>query len=512
MRSKKEKSPRSGKYLKLLCRFYEPLILLEALGPTRGTHTSALLNAPNAQCERRRLLDNLSYLCDYDKGGDTTSAIGLEENDRCFVFWVASNADTASNKIVGFLNSSLEEIHSVNHEEDNIDDFENNFIRKCIKFAESRVKKEIRLLSRAVEIGKKRFGNSKLVEDSKLITWLSQFTSSSHRSGVDICIHAYNQRKAPEMNWLKKKTETNKEDENLTKIRHYFGRLVHHVRASKEVIEDAIALSNLLDVYEVRKVGLVPSNQRPQADSLKELHSILGRMLHGTDPNVVQYRESLTDLDQKFNITQRVRQSYGNKNFKPRVHAEIQVLEHFWESKYKFAGNDRYIGCSKPACYCCHLYFQFHISRPVIPPSHLKIYLNWGVRDLPEGDMDPGYIAQRDLLNKMVVTIRQDALDQIEKKAGPSRWHPDSLTGITESVVVLKSSTTRHPRGSSFERNMSILDIESIPFEATPSMESQSPPSEELSDSSSEDFMSPTSELGDSDPGSDSDSDGGAAC
>jgi hypothetical protein len=33
-----------------------------------------------------------------------------------------------------------------------------------------------------------------------------------------------------------------------------------------------------------------------------------------------------------------------------RVHAEIVVLEHFYQKQLDFAGDDRFIACSKPAC------------------------------------------------------------------------------------------------------------------------------------------------------------------
>jgi hypothetical protein len=41
-------------------------------------------------------------MCDYDKGGDTVTAIGLELTPQRFIFWVASNS-CLKGKIVSFL-------------------------------------------------------------------------------------------------------------------------------------------------------------------------------------------------------------------------------------------------------------------------------------------------------------------------------------------------------------------------------------------------------------------------
>jgi hypothetical protein len=63
--------------------------------------------------------------------------------------------------------------------------------------------------------------------------------------------------------------------------------------------------------------------------------------------------------------------------FNTLVHAELLLLDHFWRNDYQFWGRDRYIGCSKPACYSCYRYISNHPGNFVDPPSHHKIYKNW---------------------------------------------------------------------------------------------------------------------------------------
>ncbi|OTB05097.1 hypothetical protein M426DRAFT_261136 [Hypoxylon sp. CI-4A] len=514
---------RKDKYSKLLCRFYEPLILLRVLGQTRGKHTSSPQHTSDIQSKRRRLLKNLAYICDYEKGGETTSAIGLEESEERFVFWVASNADRSRSKIEGFLKTSLKDIkHMLILSEEKRGPYEQKFIRSCITFAKSRITKEMTLFSTAVNRSKRYLDSTtSAATDLQIAEWLRKFTKGSNRPLEDICIQAYEERRGPEMRWLESHTSNmdtgpDASASDLSKVRHYLGRLAAHVRAAKEVIEHSLALDHLFDEYEVRIVQAIPSNIRPEADDHTTLDSILVRMLPKDDARLGEYSESLTSLDRKFQISKRMGEIYEDKNFKPCVHAEIQVLEHFCRHKLHFAQSDSYIGCSKDACYCCHLYFQHHWSRPVAPESHQKIYHKWGVPLLPGGAQDPGWVPQRDMLNRMVETIRKEALDQMTRQAHPQKWHADSETGITVSTMAMPPSATAGRLA--FEREMEELNIDttSLPEEAH-GPESYLSPIEELRESPVEELVSDhgyqgedISEFGFSSD-TDSDSGGGAA-
>jgi hypothetical protein len=73
-----------------LSRFYKPLVLLYTLERTRGERTCPTM----PPCEdlahlpltdlRRMFLDALAYMCDYDEGGESVTALGLEFTpERC---------------------------------------------------------------------------------------------------------------------------------------------------------------------------------------------------------------------------------------------------------------------------------------------------------------------------------------------------------------------------------------------------------------------------------------------
>jgi hypothetical protein len=146
------------------------------------------------------------------------------------------------------------------------------------------------------------------------------------------------------------------------------------------------------------------------------------------------YQQALAEMDSRHDVFRRFLENYTKPDLNSCVHAEIQVLEYFYAHDLRFPDDDPYIACSKPACFCCHLYFRNHPGHFIEPETHNKIYLNWRPPDLStlDGIADPNH--QRGILNGVIRDIRKGALRQIHTKSAPQAWHPDSLTGVTHSV------------------------------------------------------------------------------
>lgn len=145
--------PRLDRRIRQLSRFYEPLVLLYTLGSTRGEHTCAVLsNQENVSHMplkelRRKFLSDLAYMCDFDKGGDTVTAIGLESTPQRYIFWVASNS-CPQKKIVPFLNSLLTKLRDMTASPTLFTPEEvNDIAEHCINFAAPRIKKYQSLLN-----------------------------------------------------------------------------------------------------------------------------------------------------------------------------------------------------------------------------------------------------------------------------------------------------------------------------------------------------------------------------
>ncbi|QLI66633.1 uncharacterized protein G6M90_00g030420 [Metarhizium brunneum] len=219
--------------------------------------------------------------------------------------------------------------------------------------------------------------------------------------------------------------------------RHYIGRLGYRITAHKQLIQDACSLGYLLGTFNVRLVSPVRSVSQPQPDSHTSLNGILSRMLKKGDPERSEIERSLHNINRQSDIFRGFMEEFSN--CKPTVHAEIQVLEHFFNNKLSFVANDKYIACSKAACFCCKLYFQHHPARMVIPESHEKVWTSWGPpavtffrKQNDESDR------QRDILNKIIESLRTDAIYQILKCSQPPVWHPDSQTAMSDIITSCK--------------------------------------------------------------------------
>ena len=142
--------PRLDPRQRLLNRFYEPLFLLNALGQTRGNHTTPPFEPDAGRAQVRRFLQNLCYICDFKKGGSACTAIGLEELDTCYNFCVASNKE--SGKIAAFLETSLRALQAIAHPSGtNYDYKDSTFLQLCIEFAAERIEGEKKCLRRGVK-------------------------------------------------------------------------------------------------------------------------------------------------------------------------------------------------------------------------------------------------------------------------------------------------------------------------------------------------------------------------
>jgi hypothetical protein len=137
--------PRLNPQERLLNRFYEPLVLLYTLGQTRGEHVRAvshtrenLAHLPLTEL-RRTFLNELAYMCDYDKGGKTVTALGLQFTPQKHIFWVASNTGSTT-KIIDFLHSLLTQIMHVSATP-NTAEFTADLAYRCVNFAAPRIKK-----------------------------------------------------------------------------------------------------------------------------------------------------------------------------------------------------------------------------------------------------------------------------------------------------------------------------------------------------------------------------------
>jgi hypothetical protein len=151
-------TPRLNKYQRLIARLYEAMILLWIEQPVQGPQVTVRHDSITLTASRRRLTTGLAHYCDWDKGGRSTTSIGIEDSEESFIFWVASNQGfeqgqfAPTDRIPTFLRQTLRRLQDVAREPDPsaawLAHQASELARSYAAFATLRIRKEASLLSR----------------------------------------------------------------------------------------------------------------------------------------------------------------------------------------------------------------------------------------------------------------------------------------------------------------------------------------------------------------------------
>lgn len=459
--NKNSSGPRLDAHNRLLCRFYEPLALLHILDPNgdkripRCPSQDLITSSLHPQELRRTFLEQLAYVCDFVKGGDTVTAIALEAHPSGATYWIASNKEPNEGVIL-YVHEILKLLGNLSSpsSEGSRKTLEDRIASKCVQFNARRVKAYQTLIRKPLKICLEILNKSKedegmsstscsasltMFSDIELKIWMSRFWQFGDDL-LGLCRFSYQERGCHFLKQLQNHIGdrptvmgiSGSNSQAFSLARHYIGRLGSHFRAARILVTAGWKMPDLFDNFIIKILpSPKPPSSPPPTDHLTTLDGIIKRMLPKDDPEVKKYQEALTSMDAKFNILDRLLGLYKDKTFKPRVHAELILLECFHRNHLPFVDDDRFIGCSKPACYCCYHYISVHPGGFIRPPCHGVRYLSWRPPD-PMDAFENKH--QQDILNQIIKQIRLDALRQIEQRRGPSKWHPDSTTGLTYSL------------------------------------------------------------------------------
>jgi hypothetical protein len=246
---------------------------------------------------------------------------------------------------------------------------------------------------------------------------------------------AYDFRNSSSLEVLSQKHSASTGSSPWSKLRHYIGRLGSWKRASKVLVRVANSSPILISSFRIDVVVSPPPIAAPAADSKTSLDSALKRMLPANESNrLEQIREILRDFPVS-DVAANFLDAYTDDNFKPRIHAELLLLEHFYHHELDFVDSDRYIGCSKPSCYCCDLYMKSHPGHFVARACHGNLWVNWRAPIPPIEDKMAAQKHTTNILNDMVKKVRGDVIFQIMSRRPRRPRVPDSTTGMSTSAA-----------------------------------------------------------------------------
>ena len=260
---------------------------------------------------------------------------------------------------------------------------------------------------------------------------------------ADLCTCCFDLIKSKLLNLVKEKATKSEDFGNrrspFADFRHFIGRLGNHVQVIKVLVAGAHRFPGLIEDCHFNIINGPSSPTLPPAPRSKlTIAGIVKRMISCDEELAKDLETRLVSLNDALGIERLIREEYGEKNLKPRVHAELVLLGYCYRERdtLQFYDNDRYIGASKPACYCCSLYIREHPGGFVQPATHQKVYLNWlpptSTAEVQVPNSETA-IHERKMLNSMVKAIRKRTIEQLKAQTGGQRRHRhfDSITWET---------------------------------------------------------------------------------
>ena len=279
-----------------------------------------------------------------------------------------------------------------------------------------------------------------------LVRWLRETFSGGSSQALDIhelqeiVRMCYEKRRSPHFEVLKSFAglgeSRRSEFEQLFKLLCKLGK---HVHVAKNLVEAAVSLSqDFIGGVRIRTLTSSKEQKFPLTPKEATVESTVHRMF-STDEEQSKFMFRLQSI---WDPSELSRILHNKRNTKTKVHAELLLIDHFESRQCRFLDdNDKYIGCSKPACYLCYAYIISHPGRYAIPPSHQKLYVGWRPPDINLDDTISVTRQKKEekILLKLIERIRRDITTDIESRTPRLPYHADSTAGLT-SVPKVEAS------------------------------------------------------------------------
>ncbi|KAL5044623.1 hypothetical protein BDW71DRAFT_185879 [Aspergillus fruticulosus] len=449
--------------------FYEMVCFTRYLSPVRGNRIKLVSSAESdgfsvAKC-RRDFADAIAYFCAYNGDPDSVTAVALGKMNTKVILWVASNANVPR-KVIDFLeNDVLNIVQGLAHSNTKQGQLPSgepeivaSLLQKILQFTRKRIFKyykaaivtwkDIREFSNPEGLGKMNTDISMFCE------W---FKSGFYKSGImleecdmpDLAIRCYIARINKIFGVLRHGScQGNEQRLDYERLYKLLGKLGKHIGLFERMMHATDTLRR--DFREGFIVKSIPAST-PKRIPLPELNEqamekIVARVFRTEDERDHFYHH-LNRFYNKEEIFQFL-QSCKEKS-RVRVHAEILLIDYFDKFGGDFFDNeDKYIGCSKPACYLCYQYIREHPANYTLPPTHQKLYHSWSLPIVRANDHNYAERLGRHkrFLHKVTDTLRSDLRNEVQRQVAPRKHHADSTAG-TSSIA--DTGTARPTRKAS---------------------------------------------------------------
>ena len=250
------------------------------------------------------------------------------------------------------------------------------------------------------------------------------------------CSTAYGLRYHEYFRNLSKNAESDTPERAWYWIRHYIGRLGSWFVAARFLVAIARQNPQLLENFKVIPVNRIGRIATRVLDEDMSIGQALLRTLPRYNSELIDLRTRTLQSTSSDNLASRFMKNYRDPNSIPRVHAETLMVEHFYFNELHFFGNDRYIGCSKPSCYCCDLYLRHHPGNFETRPCHGNVWVKWCLPfEVDEGDLSK-HIHAAKMHKRILINIVRDLESRLLSGINEHEHACDSTTALSRLSIL----------------------------------------------------------------------------
>ncbi|OJD23884.1 hypothetical protein ACJ73_04760 [Blastomyces percursus] len=446
--------PRREMRESLLHRVYGAILLLNILGPVRGDRQKAEIVSDEPGLHdtklRQHFRNALAYVCAFDTGSDHVTAIALDAQPSITNVLIAANRGVP-NDVVEFLRDILSilrcvamesPVHDTSHIQEVI-------LRKVVTLGQPRIryyhKLAVGMYESCIEIMQGRQSISSTgprpPELDQVQAFLDRYFDPNRSlkdqgDCLDIVKQCHGVRGTGMIESLNSFAAHGQPCQSkFQRLQELLKKLGKHVTCSRRLINAANSLPREFTLgFEVKPISpspLVPICLPPKKSSVE---GIIGRMIPD-EPEQKPIKDRLKQrrlggLDE---ITQEIN---ALRSAKTQTHAELLLIDYIEQHEEIRETNDKYIGCSKPACYLCHLYIRHHPGNYALPDTSNKLYVKWRIPDIDSDNRDvKTKLTEQaeEILVKIIDDIRKDFRNDL-KRSRPRNMHADSSADMTTTV------------------------------------------------------------------------------
>ncbi|EXJ56388.1 hypothetical protein A1O7_06731 [Cladophialophora yegresii CBS 114405] len=413
--------------------FYGCLVLLRLLTPNRS---SIQPDKPSAIRVPKRnkwhvFLDSLAWLADHKCGGKTVTAVAVGLSSTGPIYWIVSQSPIDPEVLRHVQKVLVDLSHESPPNTSSPLDLIRQIARDSIEISGLRVRNYGQRLKAIVAAVDAKEPLVALDEGER--QHLKSFLNLSRDPDrlIDLSLKLKRSRLLKRLHHL---IQASEEKALWVEVRHLLGRLCSWVRAATRLVLTCQRFRDRIRNARVEPVDLTSigtfSFQLPWHEPVDILRELMPEF-HGS-----RLRDALHARQNDKMVGQILRclSTMERGRFHTDLHVEVILLRHFHLRRLDFIADDRYIGCSKPSCYCCDLYLRSHPVGVQPRRSHGNVWIKWATplfSGVPTADE---VLVLQDIVN----TVKSDLRFQIISSPTLTRRPPDSTTGL-ESTNPLSS-------------------------------------------------------------------------